>query len=226
MDLPFTRAEFFAVFAQYNQAVWPIQIVLFALAVAAVGLALVREARGARAALVILGGLWIWTGAVYHGGFFRTINPAASLFVVLFVAQGLLLVWAAVTQTAPGSVRHGAGVIGAGLILYALVVYPALGYLLGHRYPANPTFGLPCPTTLFTMGLLLWIRPVSFRLFVIPITWAAIGASAAVQLDVKEDFGLPVGAVAAIIGVLLARRQAKRTGRAVLLSPPGGAVVH
>lgn len=31
MDLPFTPAEFFAVFARYNQSVWPLQMVLLRL---------------------------------------------------------------------------------------------------------------------------------------------------------------------------------------------------
>ena len=95
-------------------------------------------------------------GAVYHLGFFRQINPAATLFGLSFLAEGLLLLalggWRerlrfAWTPTA-------AGALGAVLVSYAVALYPGLGYALGHRYPASPTFGLPCPTTILTLGLL------------------------------------------------------------------------
>lgn len=47
---------------------------------------------------------------------------------------------------------------------------PSLGVAIGHTYPAQPTFGLPCPTTIFTFGLLLWVRPpVPWSLLVIPV---------------------------------------------------------
>lgn len=39
------------------------------------------------------------------------------------------------------------GMTGSLLMLYAMMIYPALGYFLGHVYPKAPTFGVPCPTT-------------------------------------------------------------------------------
>ncbi len=213
MDLPFTPAEFFAVFVRYNQSVWPLQVVLLGSALIAAWLTAFRGPRGATAALIILALLWIWMGVVYQGWFFRSINPAATIFMIVFLCQGLLLLYAAFTRRVEGMVLDSAGLIGGALILYALVVYPALGYFLGHRYPASPTFGLPCPTTLFTLGLLLWMRPVPWLLFIIPLGWAAIGTSAAVKLGVQEDFGLALGGAAALLGVLLARRAT--TGTAV-----------
>jgi hypothetical protein len=44
MALPFTRSEFLTVFAAYNQAVWPAQALLYALAAGAVVAA--RRGRG------------------------------------------------------------------------------------------------------------------------------------------------------------------------------------
>ena len=89
--------------------------------------------------------------------------------------------------------------------------YPALGDALGHRYPAAPTFGLPCPTTIFTIGLLLWAAHRMPRaVLVIPIVWAVFGFQAAVFLGVREDLGLLVaGASAAML--LFPKRAINRT---------------
>ena len=181
MKVPFDVAQFFAVFARYNAAVWPAQLVLEALAVAAIVLALRPRGWSDRAVGAMLGFFWIWMGAVYHWGFFRAINPAAVLFGGLFVLEGIAV---ATLGAARGRLRFRFsptlhGLAGALLLVYALVAYPLLGYAAGHRYPATPTFGLPCPTTIFTLGLLLWAeRPMPRWLLAVPIAWSALGASA------------------------------------------------
>lgn len=84
MTLPFDVAQFFATFARYNEAVWPAQIILTGLAVAAVGLALRRSGVWSdRAVSGILALFWIWMGLVYHVAFFSAINPAATVFGAL-----------------------------------------------------------------------------------------------------------------------------------------------
>jgi hypothetical protein len=87
---------------------------------------------------------------------------------------------------------------GGALLGYALVVYPLLGWALGHRYPASPTFGLPCPTTIATFGVLIWVRPQPrWWLLIVPLLWAVVGTSAAFSLGIREDLGLLVAGVVA-----------------------------
>lgn len=86
-------------------------------------------------------------------------------------------------------------------MFYALAMYPVLGGLVGHGYPLGPSFGVPCPTTLFTLGALLWVRPLApVGLLVIPVAWAVIGTTAAFALGIGEDLGLMLGALV-VIGV-------------------------
>jgi hypothetical protein len=193
MRLPFDAHQFFGVFARYNTAVWPAQIALTLAAVVAVALALRPRAGSDRTIAVILGVLWLWMGGVYHLIFFRPINPVATAFGALFVLEGVLLIaiggWLGRLRFA--WTRTMLGHVGAALIAYALVIYPILAHVLGHRYPATPTFGLPCPTTILTLGLLAWAAPPRpWGVLVIPLLWSAVGASAAVQLGVWEDLGL------------------------------------
>ncbi|HEY9450103.1 MAG TPA: DUF6064 family protein [Gemmatimonadaceae bacterium] len=201
MRLPFSAEQFFDVLRRYNEAVWPAQWLLVALALAAIVLAFRGSSRGSRVIAGILAVLWLWMGIVYHLTFFAKINPAALLFAAAFVLQAGLVAWMGVwhsqlTFRAPSGVR---GLLGGVILTYALVAYPLLGQALGHRYPYAPTFGLPCPTTLFTLGLLLWAVPRAPRLvLVIPILWALIGTSAAAVLSVWEDVGLAAVAILVI----------------------------
>lgn len=135
--------------------------------------------------------MWLWTGIAYHGMYFSEINKAAFVFAALFVVQGLLLSRAAVTKAFRFGFSGSASAwLGWGLIVYALVAYPLLGLWAGLRYPQMPMFGItPCPVTIFTFGVfLLAASPVSRWLLVIPVIWSLIGGSAAVLLQVPQDW--------------------------------------
>lgn len=216
MRLPFTLEQFLDTFRLYNLLVWPAQLALYALAAGAVALALFGGARFSRYVAAALALLWLWSGVAYHVAFFARINPAAYYFGALCIAQGLLLNQTGVagSRLSFRPRRDADGAIGAALIAYALVVYPLLGAALGHRYPAMATFGAPCPTTIFTFGLLFWaVRPVPRAVLVIPLLWALVGSVAALQLGMLEDFGLTAAAL------LAALRLFPHTSRAPLATP-------
>lgn len=199
MRPPFTAEQFFDVFIAYNTTVYPAQIVLVLVGVAAVAIAFRREPWQGRVVAGLLAVLWLWMGVVYHWAFFSRINPAARFFGALFVAEALLLLWLALRRE-PLRIEPGAdrvGIAGGFLIVYAFVLYPLLGMLAGHAYPAQPTFGLPCPTTILTMGLLLWARNrVPWPALVVPAAWSVLGLSAVRFFGVFEDALLPLAGLA------------------------------
>lgn len=206
----FTSEQFFNVFAQYNTAVWPLQILFYLLALAALALTFSRSLVSDRLAAAVLVFFWAWMGLVYHLAFFSRINPAAYVFGGLFLLQAALLFSA-------GVLRHNLSfqptwnlysLVGGFFLLYGLLIYPLLGYFLGHVYPHSPTFGLPCPTTIFTFGLLLWTdHKLPKALLVIPLLWSFIGFSAAFQWGVLEDIMLLVAGLTAT--ALLVYRDAR-----------------
>jgi len=69
-------------------------------------------------------------------------------------------------------------------IIYALLIYPILGIWAGHGLMAGPMPGVaPCPTTIFTIGMLLLARGGLVPwLAVVPILWSLVGLAAALQL--------------------------------------------
>ena len=140
--------------------------------------------------------MWLWTGVAYHALSFSVINKAAYIFAALFIFEGCYLIYAGVYRD---QIRFGlrpilATGVGISLIVYTAIVYPLIGVATGHRYPEMPMFGVtPCPVTIFTFGmLLLTLRPVPSWLFVIPFVWSLIGGSAAILLNVPQDWLLLV----------------------------------
>lgn len=212
--LPFTHAQFLAVFAAYNTAVWPAQPVAYALGVVLLGLLVARHMRHpGRWVALGLSVLWLWTGVGYHWLQFAAINRAAWGFGTLFVAEGVLLAVAALRDRLSFTPADGTtAALGWVLVAYAMVAYPLLGLVASMRYPTMPMFGItPCPLTIFTLGLFLLARPAPpKRLVVVPLLWGLVGGSAALLLGVPQDW--PLLASGLIVGPLLLRqRHANKT---------------
>lgn len=205
--MPFSRDAFFDAFATYNDAVWPFALMLWlATLVAFTTLPSARAGTGAVFAMLAI--QWAWSGLVYHAAIFSRINPAAWLFAALFLGQAGLLAWYSRESDQLEFLDDGSSrvLLGYGLIAYALL-YPLLAQAGGHAYPRVPTFGVPCPTTLVTVGFLTLLRGrVPARLAVIPIAWAAIAASAAFLFGVYADLMLVVAGI-----VLALRTSSMRT---------------
>ena len=194
MQIPFSIEQFLTIFKTYNLSIWPMQWIAYLLGTVAVLFTIVKVNRSSQIISGILSLLWIWNGAAYHIGFFSKINKSAYLFGSLFIIQGLLFFWFGVIKKGLNfrTKMEPASVIGWIFIAYSMGVYPVLNYLFGHVYPQMPMFGLaPCPTVIFTYGLLL-MRSNNYpkHLLIIPIIWSVIGISAAVNLKIYADYGL------------------------------------
>ena len=210
MAIPFTVEQFYGVFRDYNTAVWPTQWFLVAMALAALVAVLRPRPWSGVAVSAVLGVLWAWIALAYHLAFFARISPAAYGFAALSAAGATVFVWQGVIRRrlafrwVPG-LKATAGVV---LVAFALVVYPVWSAYAGHPYPATPTFGLPCPTTIFTIGLLCFAVPPTPRspLFA-PLLWCFVGAQAAFLLGVRPDLGL---IAAAVVGMGLLATDGQR----------------
>lgn len=215
VNIPFTTAEFHGVFSAYNAAVWPMQLPLMALGVLAVLLLVRQRSYSSVGISAILTILWSWQALAYHLAFFTAINPLAYGFAVLFLGGAAVFCWQGVVRRrlifkpSPGWRMRA----GWGLLIFAGFIYSAWTYLAGHRYPAVPTFGLPCPTTLFTIGLLAFlVAPYPRSPFVVPVLWCFVGSQAAFVFDVPQDLGLVVAGVVGTLLLLQSKVTAARPG--------------
>ena len=212
MNLPFTHDQFLDVFAVYNGVFWPLVAALWLATVAAL-VALGMHRLGPRWVAALLGVHWALS-AGYHLVYFVTINPAARLFGAVFLVQSALFFWLVFTgaglEVTWGRRPHQ--VLSVAFCVYAML-YPLAVLATGLEWPRMPAFGVPCPTTLLTVGLLLGLAPKRlWGLSVIPVLWCLVAGTAAFQLGIRPDLALYAGAVLLALYAVAPRALGGRTG--------------
>jgi hypothetical protein len=155
--LLFSARTYYRLFELYNRATWPAQILALLL-----GLVILRRLlRGShcqRVAMAILSVGWLWTAWAYLLEQYDTINWAARYFAIGFVIEAVLLIWTGVIRNRLSfrPYRDWTTRTGMGLFLFALVVQPLVGPLVGRDWRQVEIFGIvPDPTVLATLGILL-----------------------------------------------------------------------
>ena len=212
MSQPFTIEQFTNVFHTYNLAIWPWQLLGYAAGLFVLFTLFKANPWFDRINNGILAGYWFLMGIGYHWIFFSKINKLAYAFGLLFVVQALLFLIFGVFKN---EISFGIkkldfyGFFGLLTVTYGMFIYPALGFIFGHVFPNSPVFGVaPCPTTIFTLGLLLLtIKRVPKFLLVIPLLWSLIGFLAAISLGVKEDVGLLIAGLAVTFLLFIRDKQ-------------------
>ena len=206
--LPFDAGSLFATIAYYHAAFWPLPWLALAWGVAVILLAATARSR---AAFVLLALAWVWVGVAWHLATFAGINLAAPLYGAFFVLQGALLAWTAARGRLglryQGRVRDG---IGLGLAVGSLLAYPLLDRLSGVPWAAVRLPGVdPCPTALFTLGILLLAdRRSAAGLMALPVLWTLVAGATGWAVAIGRDQVLPLLGLAALVLALLPTRRA------------------
>lgn len=202
VDFPFSPESFLAMLAALNQALWPAQVLGYALALGGLALAWLGRPWASRAAAGVLAAMWLASASAYHLAYFSRLTGIGYVLALLFGLQAALLVWDGVVRgnlvLAPG--RDGFMFMGALFMLWSLAGHPWLSAHLGHAWPSLGLVGLaPGPTAAFTCAMLLWSRGhLPKRLLAIPVLWSFLGFVLAVELGLREEVAfLLVGLVSA-----------------------------
>lgn len=212
MKTPFSTEQFFSVLEKYNTSVFPMQLIFLA-----AGLFLlfwIRSAKNQNSKLpgIFVGLLWLWMGIGYHYLFFTTINKAAWLFGSLFVLQGIFILTETLIRNhlVQKSLHKNMVNFGLLLIIYGLLIYPAVSYFSEGSLTSIISAGLPCPTTILTFGLfLIYSGKFPRYLLIIPTLWSVIGISAALNFGVYQDFVMVAAAI--VVNLWLFRRKPGKT---------------
>jgi hypothetical protein len=210
MKTPFTSQQFIETIRNYNESVFPMQVIFYLIALILIYLIVKPVSHSGKIISTIFAFFWLWMGIAYHLVFFTAINKAAYVFGSLFIVQSMLFIIPGVLQNKLSFKMHADvfGITGTVLIIYALFIYPVLGYIAGHAYPFSPTFGLPCPTTIFTFGcLLLCDKKCPSYVLIIPFLWSVIGFAASFNFGIWEEVGLLIAGLLALPMLLIRNRR-------------------
>jgi hypothetical protein len=158
-----------------HRDLWPLQLLLVAIALAMLVAAWRRPAASARWCLVVLALTWVGVAWSFHWTRFAAINTAAPWFAAAWIAQAvLLLAWAWRARATDDGRPRLAGLV---IALVALAGYPLLAPLTGRPWSQAELVGLtPDATALFTVGLLAAL-PLRRRawLLALPVLWLVVG---------------------------------------------------
>lgn len=197
--LLFSPHTYYRLFELYNAAIWPAQILALALAVAILVLLRGRGIWQGRIIAALLAAAWLWVAWAYLLERYDTINWAARYFAIGFAIEALLLI-AAGLLLGRLRFRPAASVtscLGLGLFLFALVLQPLIGPLVGRQWTQLEIFGVaPDPTVVGTLGLLLTAagRAV-WLLLVIPLLWCAVSSLTLWAMASPDALVVPAAAV-------------------------------
>ena len=211
--------DFFNTLQTYNETFVPMFIITFVLGIIAVFLAFRKNKYSDKFIAAVLSFLWLWSGLVFFILYFGPVDFAIFGLTlpgiwyvagILFVAQGVLIVLLGVIKSSLSFrfVRDLRGFVGILLIVYAMVIYPIVGFLTGFIYPRYPVFGIaPCPVTIFTFGLLQWLdKKTSILVAVIPFIWAVLGFMPVLVYNVWADVVLFLSGVIGLPLILMRNR--------------------
>jgi hypothetical protein len=194
---PYDRQSWFYLVGDYNQAIWLAYPLALLLTLAMLGLLFrptkkLSDHQSVRWVLAFLGAGWIWTGAVFHTQYFADLNWAAPWFGWAFIAQGCLLLLAAILMKSASWVPLSSlrGRLAQFLLLLGLVIYPLSGLLEGRTFMQLEWFPLlPAPVTLVSFALLMLLTTRwRHALVVIPILWSVVSAAFATTLGLLEFY--------------------------------------
>ena len=205
----FTLERFLNYASIYNLDLYPAQYLMLGLGLIAILTVFFRTERSSRFISAILAFFYGWIGIQFYIIYFKEFMPIPFVFGILFIIQALIFILEG-TISNRISFQFKAdlyGLTGALLLFYALLGYQALEYLLGRGYPEILSFGMfPCPTVIFSLGLLLWTeKKFPPYILIFPIINALSGFIPAFMIVIIEDIGLIISEL--LVLFLLSRRD-------------------
>ena len=199
MSFKITIEDFLLTLENYNLDIWPLQVFSYILGILAVVLAIKSTKYSNRIISLILSIYWLWIGMVFCLIYWSKTYEPAYIFGVMIIIQGLIFLNSFFRQNISFSFKPDFySIFGILLIFYSMIGYPFVGLFIGHTYPRFFPFGLvPCPTIIFTFGLLLWADRKFSRYIIINPTLCSLPGFLAVYHGIFEDIGLIISGLLA-----------------------------
>jgi hypothetical protein len=199
--LLFSPRTYYRLFELYNSEIWPGQVLALLAGLAVVALISSAVPWRSRAIAAVLGLSWLWVAWAYHYTRYASINWAATYFAAAFALEALLLLGLGVVKGLRLRPRDGLiSAAGIGLVVFALIVHPLIGPLVGRSWSQIEIFGVaPDPTVIATLGVLVLASGAStWLLLPIPILWCLLSGATAWTMHSVDAAVMPVAAAFAL----------------------------
>jgi len=199
--LLFSPRTYYRLFEIYNAAIWPAQIVAFALGLTIWALLGRTAVLRGRLIAAILAGCWLWVAIAFHAHRYATINTVAVYFACGFGLEAALLIWTGIVRQRLVFSRpvDPASRAGLWIFLFALVIEPMVGPLLGRGWRQIEIFGVaPDPTAVATLGILLLANGRGrWALIAVPAIWCAVSGATLLAMKAPDAWIPPLAAALA-----------------------------
>jgi hypothetical protein len=176
--------------ALYNEALWPIQLILTALALILTFLVFFKPGENPDLlAKAFFAFSFALTGVVFFLIYVK--NPISTFFgAPLFILLAVLFTIDGFTKRTEFKLPDAKWKKALTFVWVLLVfMYPIIGLPLGHTYPRMLTPVMPCPLTVFALALVTAASPtVDRKIFILLLPWALAGLPKCFgALDCYED---------------------------------------
>jgi hypothetical protein len=222
--LMFAPRTYWRLFELHNAAIWPAQLLAMGagLAVCAGAWRRWRHALRAGAAALAVGCAFVAWAFLWQR--YAAINWAASGFAVGFGVIAASLAMAAARTDWGVTTSRLRRSVGAALAGSALIAYPLLAPAAGRPWAQAEVAGLaPDPTTVATLGLLLWAAPRhAATRGLLRVAWTGTLAWCAISAATLWTMGSPqawVPAAAAVLAMASAAVRRPGDGPTRMLGP-------
>ncbi len=220
--ISFMPESYFRLFERQTEALWPAQILLIALGIAAIVLAC--RGKGRVVAVLLASGITLMAYS-FQFRLYAELTPVGRYFGWAFLVQGLLILTWGFLHRFEGRPRLSASAwIGLALAGFSIAVYPLLSLVAGRGWTGAEVFGAaPDPTVGATLGILLILaRPLwLLALLPIPLLWCVVSGATVHALAAPLAWTLPVIGLTALVGAVLKTKPFQRwtTAASVGLTP-------
>ena len=214
--LLFSPRTYYRMLERHNESVWPVHILTLLLGVGLAAMVPRSPSWQGRVISITLILLWVWVSWAFLWQRYAPINWAVTYLIPLLALEALLLLWIGVLkQGVSFQLRANmVGILGGGLFLVGLLLYPILAPLLGRGWSTSEVFGVaPDPTVIGTLGLLLLAEGGPRGLLLaVPLLWCAISAATLWAMRAPEAWVLSLSVLLAVIAAARSRPQREASG--------------
>lgn len=153
--LLFSERVYWRLFELQNEALWPAQIAAIALGLLLVLVPIYPRPWRVRAALVLLAAAIAFAGSSFLLGRYAAINWAAEQAGWMFLVEAGLLLLFAMRSPLLAFATPRVATVGAGIVLYAVLLHPLVASLAGRPLVMAEVFALaPDPSAMAVLGFL------------------------------------------------------------------------